>query len=188
MRALLRVRVTGESDALEGGHRLVGANHDSLRDGVLLGLFLPGEPSVVVTRDALRHPLVRLFGGVVKFVVLDPTRPLALKRLIREVQRGGTVAIFPQGRVTTTGTSMKVYDSAGLIAARSDAVIVPVHIRGTLYSHFAAVGGAYPKRWLPRVTLNVQAPLKMSAMPHVHARDRRRRLADEMQRILQTMM
>lgn len=185
---LLRVRLTGDVAALEGGHRLVVANHDSLLDGVLLGLFLPGNPTVVLPREALRHPLVRLFAAAVRFVVLDPTRPLALKRLIREVQRGGTVAIFPQGRVTTTGTMMKVYDSAGLIAARSDAVIVPVHISGTLYSRFAAVGGEYPKRWLPRVTLTVQAPLKISTASSVSARDRRARLADEMLKILQRMM
>jgi acyl-[acyl-carrier-protein]-phospholipid O-acyltransferase/long-chain-fatty-acid--[acyl-carrier-protein] ligase len=185
LRALFRVRLIGDLAALEGGHRLVVANHDSLLDGVLLGLFLPASASVVVTRDALRHPVVRLFSRAVKFVVLDPTRPLALKRLIREVQRGGTVAIFPQGRVTTTGTTMKVYDSAGLIAARADAVIVPVHIAGTLYSRFSAVGGAYPKRWLPRVTLTVQPPLKMSAKPNVNGRDRRHRLADEMLKILQ---
>ena len=187
LRALLRVRTSGDLAALQGGHRLVVANHDSLLDGVLLGLFLPGAPSVVVTREALRHPFIRLFSRAVKFVVLDPTRPLALKSLIREVQRGGTVVIFPQGRVTTTGTTMKVYDSAGLIAARSDAVIVPIHIAGTLYSRFAAVRGAYPKRWLPRVTLTVQTPLKMSSRPDVHARDRRRRLADEMLKILQGM-
>ena len=126
---LLRVRVEGDLGALEGGRKLVVANHDSLFDGALLGLFLPGGPTVVVTPDALRHPLVRLFGAAVRFVVLDPTRPLALKRLIRQVQKGEIVAIFPQGRVSTTGGVMKVYDSAGLIAARCDAQIVPVHIR-----------------------------------------------------------
>jgi acyl-[acyl-carrier-protein]-phospholipid O-acyltransferase/long-chain-fatty-acid--[acyl-carrier-protein] ligase len=187
VRALFRVRMAGDPAALEGGHRLVVANHDSLLDCVLLGLFLPGNAVVVTTREALRRPVVRLFAAVVRFVVLEPSRPLALKRLVREVRAGGTVAIFPQGRVTTTGTTMKVYDSAGLIAARSDAVIVPVHIAGTLYSRFAAVGGAYPKRWFPRVTLTVQPPLKMSAPPNVQGRHRRHRLADEMQKILQGM-
>jgi acyl-[acyl-carrier-protein]-phospholipid O-acyltransferase/long-chain-fatty-acid--[acyl-carrier-protein] ligase len=187
-RALLRVSVVGDLAALQGGRKLVVANHDSLFDGVLLGLFLPGAPVVVVTPEALRHPLVRLFRRAVRFVVLDPARPLALKRLIRQVRDGETVAIFPQGRVSTAGTIMKVYESAGVIAARSDADIVPVHIGGTLYSHLSAVGGAYPKRWFPRVVLSVQAPVKIPAMPHVKARERRRRLSDEMLKILQAMM
>src|SRR5690242_9338761 len=185
LRALLRLRVTGDLAPLQQGGQLIVANHDSLLDGALIGLFLPGAPLVVVSREALRHPLVRLFRPVVRFVALEPTRPLALKRLIREVQRGGNVAIFPQGRVSTTGTVMKVYGSAALIAARSDASIVPVHIEGTLYSRFSAVGGAYPRRWLPKVGLTVLAPTKLPYVPSADARDRRRIFADEMLKLMQ---
>ena len=187
LRALLRVRVEGDLGALGAGRTLVVANHDSLFDGVLLGLFLTRVTTVVVTPEALRNPLVRLFGRTLNFVVLDPSRPLALKRLVRQVQRGETVAIFPQGRVSTTGTVMKIYDSAGLIAARSDARIVPVHIGGTLYSRWSAVGGAHPKRWFPRVTLHVQAPVEITVEPGLTARQRRRALADEMLCIVQRM-
>jgi acyl-[acyl-carrier-protein]-phospholipid O-acyltransferase/long-chain-fatty-acid--[acyl-carrier-protein] ligase len=188
LRALLRLRVEGELAALHGGGgRLIVANHDSLIDGVLLGLFLPGFPTVVVSPEALRNPLIRFFRRAVAFVVLDPARPLALKGLIRQVQRGDSVAIFPQGRVTTTGGLMKVYDSAALIAARCDALIVPVHISGTLHSRFALAEG-YPRRWLPHVTLRVQAPLKPGKLDHIHARDRRRKLADEMLKLMQSMI
>jgi len=185
LRALLRLRVTGDLAPLRQGGRLIVANHDSLLDGALIGLFLPGAPVVVVSREALRHPLVRFFRPVVRFIALEPTRPLALKRLIREVQRGGNVAIFPQGRVSTTGTVMKVYGSAALIAARSDASIVPVYIKGTLYSRSSAVGGAYPQRWFPKVTLTVLPPTKLPHAPSADARDRRRILADEMLRLMQ---
>jgi len=189
LRALFRVRVRGDFSALEGGgRRLIVANHDSLFDGALLGLFLPGEPTVVVTPQALRHPLARLFRRAVSFVVLNPTQPLELKRLIRRVQRGESVAIFPQGRVSTTGGVMKVYDSAGLIAARCDAHIVPVHIAGTLYSRFSAVGGNYPRRWFPRVVLTIQPAVKLAKADALHARERRRNLADEMLKVMQRMM
>jgi acyl-[acyl-carrier-protein]-phospholipid O-acyltransferase/long-chain-fatty-acid--[acyl-carrier-protein] ligase len=188
LRALLRVRLEGDLGALEGGRRLVVANHDSLFDAVLLGLFLPGNPTVVATPESLRHPLVRLFKGAIRFIVLDPAAPLALKRLIRQVQKGEIVAIFPQGRVSTTGTIMKIYDSAGIIAARSDAQIIPVHIAGTRYSRLSGVGGAYPRRWFPRVVLTVLPPVKLPAMQQLPVAGRRRRLADEMLKIMQGMM
>ena len=180
--------MTGDLSALRRGPRLVVANHDSLFDGVLLSLFLPGEPTVVVAPEALRHPLVRVLQRAVHFVVLDPARPLALKRLIRQVQKGETVAVFPQARVSTTGGIMKVYDSAALIAARSDAQIVPVHIGGTLYSRLAGVRGEYPRRWFPRVVISVQQPVKLPVLSAIGARERRRQLADAMLKILQTMM
>ena len=185
---LLRVRVEGNLGALSGGRRLIIANHDSLFDGVLLGLFLPRVATIVITPQAMRHPLVRLFRRVVHFVALDPAQPLALKGLIRQVQKGETVAIFPQGRVSTTGTIMKVYDSAGVIAARSDAQIIPVHIRGTLYSQLSAVSGAWPRRWFPRIALTVQSPVQVPSLSHLPARERRRALADEMLKIMQRMM
>ncbi|HYC45529.1 MAG TPA: AMP-binding protein [Burkholderiales bacterium] len=188
LRTLLRVRVEGDTSALAGARRLVVANHDSFIDGVLLGLFLRSTPSVVVTPQEMRHPFVRLFRSSVRFIVLDPTHPLALKTLIRQVRNGETVAIFPQGRVTTTGSLMKVYDSAGVIAARSDADIVPVHIAGTLYSRFSGVGGAFPRRLLPRVVLTVHAPVKLSQLAGVHARERRRQLGDEMLQLMQRMI
>lgn len=187
LRALLRVRVEGDLGTLQSGRCLIVANHDSLLDGVLLGLFLPGAPTVVVSPQALRHPLARLFRSAVHFVVLDAARPLALKGLIRRVQRGESVAIFPQGRVSTTGGVMKIYDSAGLIAAHCDARIVPVHIAGTLYSRMSAVSARYPRRWFPRVVLSVQPAVKLPVLEHTDAKDRRRRLADEMLKVMQRM-
>jgi acyl-[acyl-carrier-protein]-phospholipid O-acyltransferase / long-chain-fatty-acid--[acyl-carrier-protein] ligase len=188
LQTLFRVRVQGDTAALRHGIRLIVANHDSLLDGALLGMFLPQGATVVVSPATLESRWLRIFGWSVNFVVLDPARPLELKRLIRQVQNGETVAVFPQGRVSTTGGLMKVYDSAGLIAARSGANIVPVHIGGTLHSRFARVGGRHPKRWFPRVVLSVQSPVTLPDTSGLNARTRRRRLADEVLKIMQRMM
>lgn len=188
LRLLLRVKIEGDTQQLLRGRSLIVANHDSLLDGVLLGLFLPGMPTVVLTREMVRSRLVRCLMTVLPCVVLDSSHPLAVKRLIRQIQRGRTVAIFPQGRMCTTGGIMKVYDSAGVIASRCDAGIIPVRITGTLYSHFSNTGGRFPRRWLPRVTLSVQPAVKLPALPALPPRQRRRRLADEMLKIMQHMM
>ncbi len=188
LRVLYRVRVEGDPATLARGPTLVVSNHDSLIDGVLLALFLPGIATVAVSAEAFRYPLVRLFRRAVHFVVLDTGRPLALKALIRQVQRGEAVVIFPQARVSTTGTVMKVYDSAGVIAARSDAQIVPVHVSGTIQTRLSAVGDAWPRRRFPRVVLTVQPPVRIAATPHLDARARRRQLADEMLKVMQRML
>ena len=188
VRALLRVSVIGDREVVQGGRKLIVANHDSLLDGALLAVSLPGPLTVVVTPAALRHPLIRLCGSFARFVALESGAPLEVKRLIRQVQNGETVAIFPQGRVSTTGALMKVYDSAAVIAAHSDALIVPVHIGGSLYSHLSAVDAHHPKRWWPRIVLTIQPAVKIPQPNHVHARGRRRQLADEMLNIMQRMM
>ena len=185
---LFRVTVQGDAARLASGGALAVANHDSLLDAVILGLFLPGRPLVVTTREAVDHPLVRWLLRAVPHVVLDAHRPLGVKRLIQQVRAGRTVVIFPQGRATTTGSVMKVYDAAGVIASRCDTDIVPVRIEGTLYSTFGRVAGAHRRHLFPQVTVAIHAPRKLSSLPAMPARERRRRLADGVLRILQEMM
>jgi acyl-[acyl-carrier-protein]-phospholipid O-acyltransferase/long-chain-fatty-acid--[acyl-carrier-protein] ligase len=121
----------------------------------------------------------------VPHVVLEPSRPLGVKRLVQQVRGGRTVVIFPEGRATTTGTVMKAYDAAGVIASRCAAPVVPVRVEGTLRSVFSAVGGNYRKTLFPRVTVHVHAAIDPPALPALPARERRRRLGDAMLRIVQ---
>jgi len=187
VRLWLRVRVEGDLSQLRHGRVLIVANHDSMLDGALLGLFLPGV-TVAIAGKGLRRPLVWLLMRFVPHVILDPLRPLALKKLTWLVKRGRPVVVFPQGPATTTGSLTKIYDSAAVIAAHCDASIVPVHIAGTLYTRYAAVGGNFPKRLFPRVTIRVFPAQKLPAASPVPGKMRRRRQADALLRIMQHMM
>ena len=62
--------------------------------------------------------------------LLEPTKPLAARTLVNAVKAGETIVIFPEGRITVTGSLMKVYDGAAMIADRADAWMVPVRIDG----------------------------------------------------------
>lgn len=188
LRLLFRVRVEGDAAQLREGRVLIVANHDSMLDGALLGLFLPAGVTVAVSDGSLRHPLVRLLMRAVPHVVLEPSHPLALKTLMRQLQRGRPVVVFPQGQPTTTGSLTKIYDAAALIAARCNARIVPVRITGTLYTRFAAVGGNFPRRRFPRVTIRILPARQLPAFPALPGKLRRRRLAEALLRLMQHMM
>jgi len=185
---LFRVRVEGDAAALRSGRVLIVANHDSSLDAVILGLFLPAEVTVVVARDEARHALLRVLMRAVPHIVLDAAHPLGLKRLMRLIERGKPVVVFPQGQQTATGSLTKVYDTAARMAERRAARIVPVRITGTVYTRFAAVGGDFPKRRFPRVTLQILPAEQLPALPPLPGKLRRRVLADAMLRIMQHMM
>jgi acyl-[acyl-carrier-protein]-phospholipid O-acyltransferase/long-chain-fatty-acid--[acyl-carrier-protein] ligase len=188
LRLLFRVRVIGASAAVRGHRVMIVAKHDSFLDAVFLGLFLPCEPTVVVTPQDRGHLCIRLLLKLVPHVVVDPARPWSLKKLVRLLIEGRPIAVFPQLFPTPTGGMTKVYAAAARIAARHDALVVPVGISGTLYSRYAAVGGRYPRRYLPRVTLTV-LPAQSLRQPEATAgRSRRGALADDLLRIMQHAM
>ena len=105
---------------------------------------------------------------------LDPTRPLATRTLINAVKSGETLIIFPEGRLTVTGSLMKVYDGAGLIADKSGAMVVPVKIDGlerTIFSRLSR--DQVRRRWWPKVIVTVMPPVRLTVDPVLRGKARR---------------
>lgn len=185
---LFRVRIQGEITSLAAQRLLVIANHESLLDGVLLGLFLPIEPVFVVHTGVVRNPLFRLILSQVDYLAVDPTSPMAMKKVVRLLEAGRPVIIFPEGRITVTGSLMKVYDGPAFIAARTGATIVPVRLDGGARSYFSRVSGRIPRRLFPRLTLSIQPATTIPMPEAATARERRRKAGEAMRRIMQHML
>ena len=82
--------------------------------------------------------------------------------------------IFPEGRITVTGSLMKVYDGAGLIADKSDAMVVPVRIEGPEATIFSRLKRSQVRRrWFPKITVTVLEPVKLNVDPELKGRKRR---------------
>lgn len=128
-RLFFRLEVRGDPD-VRAERLLIIANHESLLDGLLLGITLPHDPVFVVHTGVVRSPLFRAVLNLVDHLAVDPTSPMAMKTIIRLVESGRPVVIFPEGRITTTGSLMKTYDGPAFVAARTRATILPVRIDG----------------------------------------------------------
>lgn len=187
LRKLLRVRVVGRLQVEPGQPLMIVANHESFLDGLILGVSLPIEPVFVVHTGVARNPLFRLVLSLVDYYTVDPANPMAVKSILRLVQAGRPVAIFPEGRITTTGSLMKVYDGPGFVAAKTGASIVPARLDGPARSYFARVSGRHPKAFWPRITLTLLPPTRI-ALAAGSARERRRRAGEALRRIMQDMI
>ena len=154
-RLLFRVDVRGKLDAFTAERLLVVANHESFLDGLLLGLFLPIDPVFVVHTGVANDWFFRLLLSQVDYLAVDPTSPMAMKRVIRLLETGRSVVIFPEGRITTTGSLMKVYEGPAFVAAKTGATLVPVRLDGAARSYFSRLSGKHPRQLFPRISMTI---------------------------------
>ncbi|WP_132251872.1 acyl-[ACP]--phospholipid O-acyltransferase [Methylobacterium segetis] len=174
-RAFYRLEVRGlENVEKAGPNAIVALNHVSFLDAPLALSLLEQEPVFAIDHGIAQRWWVKPFLTITKAMPLDPTRPLATRTLINAVKGGETLIIFPEGRLTVTGSLMKVYDGAGLIADKSGAMVVPVKIEGLEQTAFSRLSRAQVRRrWWPKVTVTVLEPVRLTVDPELKGKARR---------------
>ena len=130
----------------------------------------------------------RILLSQVDYLAVDPTSPMAMKKVIRLIESGRPVVIFPEGRITQTGSLMKVYDGPAFVAAKTGATVIPVRLDGAARSYFSRLSGKYPKELFPKIRLTV-LPERHFPMPDAPtAKLRRRKSGEAMRRLMQEMI
>ncbi len=189
LKALYKVEVRGLENFDKAGERvLVIANHTSFIDALLLGVFLPGNLTFAVNTFVAQNKLLKPFLALTDIFPMDPTNPLSSKALIKYLKEDNKAVIFPEGRITVTGSLMKVYDGTGMVADKSDAQILPVRIDGAQFTPFSRMRGRLRLRWFPQITLTVLEPRKIVPEEGLRGRARRKEAGSELADIMTEMM
>jgi acyl-[acyl-carrier-protein]-phospholipid O-acyltransferase/long-chain-fatty-acid--[acyl-carrier-protein] ligase len=175
LRILFRVHVEGIENYHKAGSRvLIIANHVSFLDGILLAVFLPKIPLFVINTYMARNWWIKPFLWPIRYVTIDPINPLYVKSLIRTLEGDEAIVIFPEGRITVTGSLMKVYEGPGLVADKAGASILPVYIDGPQYSRFSRLKGVIRQRWFPKIRMCIQPPKKIEIDADIKCVERRK--------------
>ncbi|GAB6066759.1 hypothetical protein JCM13664_00770 [Methylothermus subterraneus] len=188
LRLLYRVKVHGLEHYPATGRLLIVANHLSFLDPVLLWAFLPGPLTFAINTHIARRAWVRPFLKCARVFPLDPQQSGALKEIVQHLRAGHPTVIFPEGRITVTGTLMKIYDGTGMVADRAGAKVLPVRIDGAQFTPFSRLKGRVRRRLFPKISLYVLPPRDICPPPEVTGAERRKqagaKLADLMAEML----
>jgi len=128
------------------------------------------------------------FKGVIDLFPVDQNDPMAMKGLIGYLKAGNRVVIFPEGRLTVTGSLMKVYPGPGMVADKSDATILPIRIDGAQYTPFSRLRGRVRLRWFPEISLSILPPHKLELPDGISARERRQLAGNQLADLMTEMI
>jgi len=161
LKVFFRFKVTGKEHIPAQGPLVVVANHESFLDPFAVGVALIKRPPATFLAAPWLYDKP-IAGGFARRVGTMPAygdgqEVTALRESIRILQRGGTVALFPQGGIARDG----IAGGAVFMAVKSQALLLPMRVTGA--------AKALPlKRWWPslftKIEVSVQPPIAASVL------------------------
>lgn len=189
LKLLFRIEVRGmEHYAKLGKRAVIVVNHVSFLDPLLLAVFLPVKPIFAVNTHIAQAWWVKPFLTLVDAFPVDPTNPMAMKSLIKEVQKDRHCVIFPEGRITVTGALMKVFEGPGMVADKADAQLLPIRIDGAQYTPFSRLKGKIRIRLFPKITMTILPPQEFDVPEDISGRARRQQVGAKLYDVMSEMV
>ena len=177
VRILYRFRAYNIAVLDTPGPVLLLPNHVSWWDWLLIGVCLEDDWRFVTssTTAELSWLYKRIMINRRTFPV-DMNSPFAVKRMAEYLRHGGRLVLFPEGRLSCTGSLMKLFDGTGFLIFKTRAKVITAYIRGAERLPFSRNPGR--KRCFPRLSIHFSNVLPTPNLEHVSATAARARLTD----------
>jgi acyl-[acyl-carrier-protein]-phospholipid O-acyltransferase / long-chain-fatty-acid--[acyl-carrier-protein] ligase len=131
LRVFFRYRVYNEAVLATRGPVLLLPNHVSWLDWLLLWCVVDDDwkfvTSSVTAQMSWLHRAIMLNRYTFP---IDTASPYAVKRMAEFLQAGGRLVLFPEGRLSRTGTLMKLFDGTGFLLFKTHAKVITCYLRG----------------------------------------------------------
>ena len=175
-RLAFRLEAVGLENIPRSGERSVIAVNDvSLLDAPIVLSLLDDAPVLGIDPEMAKRWWVKPFLRMCDARPLDPTHPLAARELINEVKGGKRLVIFPEGRAAVTGSLVKIFEGAAMIAEKGEAWVTPVRVDGPDRTPFSRLPTTHlRRRWFPKTTVTFLPPRRIAIDPDLRGHARRR--------------
>jgi len=191
-RLFYRIEVTGLENldpAVSGPNPIIAVNHVSFLDAAIILSMLPRQPVFAIDSNIAQAWWLKPFVKPMRAMPLDPTKPLATRTLIAAVRAGDPLVIFPEGRLTVTGSLMKVYEGTGLVAEKTGAKVVPVRLEGPERTPFSRLNKSQIAiAWFPKIKVSILPPTQVTVAPELVGKTRRQAAGRALYSIMSDLM
>ena len=102
---------------------------------------------------------------------IDTDSPYAVKHMAEFLENGGRLVLFPEGRLSRTGTLMKLFDGTGFLLHKTGAKVITCYLRGAF--RLPCSPNPNQKKWFPKITAHFSAVLQPPHVEHMSTADAR---------------
>ncbi len=129
------VRYRGEKRLPKEGAYIVCSNHRSFVDIPIVGcigrkrwMYFMGK------KELFEKPVSRFFMNIMDVFPIDRGKGdlKSIKTALRHLKNGHVIVLFPQGTREKPGQTLRARKGAAMLAAMSEAEIIPVYIKGKM--------------------------------------------------------
>ncbi len=146
LRTFFRYRTVGAEHVPREGAVLLASNHVSVLDPPVVGVGAPRPLHFMAKAELFRVPLL---GALIRRLNSHPVEREgadagALRHALLLLRQGHALLVFPEGTRGTEGCLQPGRPGAGMLAALSEAPVVPVYVQGSGYA--LPRGASRPRR------------------------------------------
>ena len=151
VRLLFRFRAFNEEVLRTPGPVLLIPNHVSWLDWLFLYVCVDKDWKCVVSSVSAETSWIhRKIMINRRTFPIDTTSPYAVKRMAEYLEGKGRLALFAEGRLSRTGTLMKLFEGTGFLLHKTGAKIITCYLRGAHRMPYSPNPNA--KKCFPEVT------------------------------------
>ena len=159
VRLLFRFKAHNDSVLDATGPVLLIPNHASWLDWLFLCVCLGDDWKFVTSSTTAQTSWLHRRLMLNRFTFpIDTTSPYAVKRMAEFLQKGGRLVLFAEGRISKTGTLMKLFDGTGFLLHKTPARVITCYLRGAQRLPWVRHTGW--TQWFPRVTAHFSSVLQ----------------------------
>ncbi|HUX64634.1 AMP-binding protein [Sulfuricella sp.] len=166
LRLLFGFRAYNEEVLKTPGPVLLLPNHVSWLDWLFLLVCTDKDWKCVVSeRTAHTSWLHRKIMINRRTFPIDTDSPYAVKHMAEFLAKGGRLTLFPEGRLSRTGTLMKLFDGTGFLLHKTGAKVITCYLRGA--HRLPASPNPNRKKCFPRITAHFSDALIAPPVEHL---------------------